>query len=227
MLAKNYYSMRDEFEELGDMELFSIIANRKNDWNSRRAFDVIYNKYVGEVKRISMHLLSKAGVSDIDGVSNTIVQETFVRVFNSASKYKEGEVAKFWIFQIAKNVFLDEINRCDRRLLLIEAYNDTDLGEEELEGIDVHQDPESFHPDKETFDLAWNKLKELEQDVLRAYLSLYNVDDENKRLPDYYKKMLCEIHNVKDPNYLSKVRIRALNKLYRNCDELITINKEK
>ena len=61
------------------------------------AFEELYNKSSGAVFGLAMSIL--ANQSDAEDV----VQETYISVYNNASKYKDKGKAMAWIFTIARN----------------------------------------------------------------------------------------------------------------------------
>lgn len=61
------------------------------------AFEELYNQTSGAVFGLSMSLLANA--SDAEDV----VQETYISIYNNASKYKGKGKAMAWIFTIARN----------------------------------------------------------------------------------------------------------------------------
>lgn len=51
-----------------------------------------------------------------DAAAQDIMQDTFVRVFNSAAGFSSKGFGKAWIMQIARNLSLNFLSRCDRFL---------------------------------------------------------------------------------------------------------------
>jgi RNA polymerase sigma-70 factor (ECF subfamily) len=73
------------------------------------AFEELYNKSSGAVFGLAMSIL--ANQSDADDV----VQETFISIYNNASKYKGKGKAMAWIFTIARNHALMKIRDRQKR----------------------------------------------------------------------------------------------------------------
>ncbi len=85
----------------------------------KKAFEILYNKTSGAVFGLAMSMLKNK--SDAEDV----VQETYISIYQNASKYKSKNKAMAWIFTITRNFALMKIRDLKKRehVNLDDLYN--------------------------------------------------------------------------------------------------------
>ena len=90
--------------EANDEELLARVAD-----GDLSCFERLYNKYKGRLMTYLYYtLFDRAKAEDI-------LQETFIRVFRHAGRFKKGRSFPIWLYSIAKNLCRDEWRRSKRR----------------------------------------------------------------------------------------------------------------
>lgn len=87
-------------DRLSDTELMLLV--QKGDF---QAFDELYNRYSGPVRRFLSSLCWDHGVLD------DYVQEVFLRLYRSKERYTSSGRFSTYIFQIAKNYYLTQCRK--------------------------------------------------------------------------------------------------------------------
>lgn len=131
--------------------------------NDSVAFEKLYNLSSGAVFGLAMTIVGNQADAD------DVVQETFISIYNNASKYKDKGKAMAWIFTIARNHALMKIREKKKHahVDLEEVYN---IGEENTIEQDIY---------KENLTLVLlNTLKEDERQivVMHAMSNIRHVD---------------------------------------------------
>ncbi|MDT8369562.1 MAG: sigma-70 family RNA polymerase sigma factor [Longimicrobiales bacterium] len=86
-----------------------------NEDEKRAAFETEALVHMDAVYRFALRL---AGDPD---QANDLVQDTFMRAWNSWDQYEEGTRAKSWLFTICRNVFLRMVERSKRHQTTVET----------------------------------------------------------------------------------------------------------
>ena len=101
--------------ELSDADLIKRIADR-----CETSMEVLYRRYETNLSLfVSGRLKDKTSVSDV-------VQETFLVVWKSASKFRFKSSVKTWMFRIAMNKIYDVIKKSSRLTLLEQNFDQQD-----------------------------------------------------------------------------------------------------
>ena len=117
-LAKDVAS---SVREETDFDLLTTIGCADIDQSqAERAFETLYNRYVGLLKGMAL----SAGWDRYGVDSDILIQETFLRAwakagnFDPRKRYKdtpEESAVKLWLLAIFRNAFLDELRKLGRR----------------------------------------------------------------------------------------------------------------
>jgi RNA polymerase sigma-70 factor (ECF subfamily) len=119
-----------------------IVAYLKGD---EYAFQVLVNRYQDRLVNYLFNL-----IRDYDQAVD-LSQETFIRVFRHAHRYKGNYQFSTWIYRIATNLALDEMRRRKRRgfFLTQRLFGVTEQGEKEIQVSDARPSPEANLGSKE------------------------------------------------------------------------------
>ncbi|MDD5557796.1 MAG: RNA polymerase sigma factor [bacterium] len=90
--------------ETGDEELMGAVA--AGDCGALRA---LYDRYRARIMSYAFYALGDRGRAE------DILQETFIRVFRHAGRFRPGERFSTWAYAIAANLCRDEMRRLRRR----------------------------------------------------------------------------------------------------------------
>jgi DNA-directed RNA polymerase specialized sigma24 family protein len=117
-LAKDVAS---SVQEETDFDLLTTIGCADIDQGqAERAFETVYNRYVGLLKGMAL----SAGWDRYGVDSDILIQETFLKAwakagnFDPRKRYKdtpEESAVKLWLLAIFRNAFLDELRKLGRR----------------------------------------------------------------------------------------------------------------
>ena len=108
-------SEKPRHPELSDADLIKRIADR-----CQTSMEVFYRRYETNLSLfVSGRLKDKTSVSDV-------VQETFLVVWKSASKFRFKSSVKTWMFRIAMNKIHDVIKNTSQLTLLEQDYDQQD-----------------------------------------------------------------------------------------------------
>ncbi len=77
-----------------------------------KAFDILFEKYY----RLIYYIVAKY-IKDIR-IIEELVNDVFLRVYNSISKYDDSKPFKVWISVIAKNIAINEYNRIKKENII-------------------------------------------------------------------------------------------------------------
>jgi RNA polymerase sigma-70 factor (ECF subfamily) len=163
----------------------------------KKAFEQLYNQTSGAVFGLAMSIL--ANQSDADDV----VQETYISVYNNASKYKGKGKAMAWIFTIARNHALMKIRDRQKRshINLDDVY---DVGVENNLEDDLHKE--------QLVDILLKTLKEDERQIVIMHAMSNMKHKEIAEIMDMplstvlskYKRSLQKLRNVMEVNEYEK-----------------------
>ncbi len=104
----------------------------------REAFEHLYKRHSGLVFRIAWHHLGDAEEA------RDVLQDVFVRLIRSASRYRPQGKFKSWLRTMTVNVCLNERSRAWRRLRHIPREECLDSEEPEWSANHAHDGPDSF-----------------------------------------------------------------------------------
>ncbi len=119
-----------------------IVAYLKGD---DYAFKVLVDRYQDRLVNYIYNL-----IRDYDQAVD-ISQETFIRVFRHAHRYKGNYQFSTWIYRIATNLALDEMRRRKRKgfFLTQRLFGNSEQGETEIQVSDNRPSPEAHLGSKE------------------------------------------------------------------------------
>ncbi|NNK80084.1 MAG: RNA polymerase sigma factor [Flavobacteriales bacterium] len=128
------------------------------DRNSQRwLYEKHYGKMLGVCLRYS---------SDIDQAKD-ILQDGFIKVFNSLDKFNREGSLEGWIRRIMVNTAIDHIRRDKRSLTLSHSEELLDSG------LDITEDPEEN--ENETLQLNMSQVVEAMQELSPGYKAVFNL----------------------------------------------------
>ena len=81
-------------------------------WDNQE-FAAVFNELYPGVCRFLGCMLGSAGAQDV-------AQETFVRLFRKGSGTMPAEEVRFWIYRVARNLALNELNKTGTRYRLVD-----------------------------------------------------------------------------------------------------------
>lgn len=82
-------------------------------WNNQE-FSAIFNELYPGIRRFLECMISRSGSAQ------DVAQETFVRLFRKGSEAIPAEEVRFWVYRVARNLALNELNKSGTRARLIE-----------------------------------------------------------------------------------------------------------
>lgn len=130
-----------------------------------------YNKIVVKYQEPIMHHILKM-VRDRDQVDD-LVQETFIKAFNSLASYSAQFAFSTWLYKIATNHTIDFLRRKKLRTISIDKPVQTNDGEVELEIPD-----DTYRPDQHLIDDQRNQI----------------INDAIALLPEKYHRVIIMRH---------------------------------
>jgi RNA polymerase sigma-70 factor (ECF subfamily) len=116
--------------ELRDEELIQLVQQ-----GQRRAFDEVVGRYKGRLYSFIMRMVKEPGLAE------ELTQETLIRVYLHADKYRE--IARFstWVFTIATNLVRNRMRQQSRLPRLLSLNPTPDEDEVLLDPPDPRTDP--------------------------------------------------------------------------------------
>jgi len=121
---------RKGLKDIRDEDLIVLVQN-----GNRRAFDEIVRRYKGRLYSFTLRMVKDPSLAE------EMTQETLIRVYMHADKYRE--IAKFstWVFTIATNLVRNRMRQKSRapRFLSLNPVPDDD--EHPVDPPDPHADP--------------------------------------------------------------------------------------
>ena len=146
-----------DFGALTDEELMSLVQEGRN-----QAFDVLVGRYQNRLYTYLYRLLGN------DSEAEEFAQETFVKAYVHAEKYRT--VARFstWLYTIATNLVRNRVRNMKRRPAMVSMWCEDAAGEDNGKWVDLRDD--SQRPD---VDLERKNLHELIQDAIEKIPGKY------------------------------------------------------
>ncbi len=148
-------SKRIEFRELSDEELMLLVQEGRS-----QAYDVLVGRYKNRLFTYLFRLLNDRDEAE------EFAQETFVKAYIHAEKYRT--VARFstWLYTIATNLVRNRMRNLKRRPLTVSLWSEN--GDDEGKWVDLRDD--SSRPDD---DLERVDLRGIVQDAIERIPSKY------------------------------------------------------
>jgi len=209
-------------DDISDFELIRCMADQQNDFvGARTAWGLFYRRHraflLGICRSDYGYLLDEDGVSDL-------VQDVFMKVFDSASTFDHAEACgddiqqrkcRRWMARIAENLVRDR-HRSQAGVRLVDDEENETL----IAGKD--DDPsDSGVPESERLKLLKSGLallSETEQTVLRATMFCWQADHQHQRMPHTAMEQLSK-QVGKSPENIRQIRSRALKKLEQHVND--------
>lgn len=148
---------RIDFAELTDEELMLLVQEGRN-----QAFDVLVGRYKNRLYAYLYRLLND------ESEAEELAQESFVKAYIHAEKYRT--IARFstWLYTIATNLVRNRIRNVRRRPAMVSLWSEDAGGEDEGKWMDLRDD--SQRPDR---DMEQKNLNELVQDAIERIPGKY------------------------------------------------------
>ncbi len=146
-----------DFGELSDEDLMLLVQGGRN-----QAFDVLVGRYKNKLLTYLYRLLGN------ESEAEEFAQETFVKAYVHAEKYRS--VARFstWLYTIATNLVRNRMRNLKRRPAMVSLWAEGASGEDNGKWMDLRDD--SQRPD---FNLEQKKLKEAIQQAIEKIPGKY------------------------------------------------------
>ena len=131
---KNIFQKSRDYLSDPDVQLMLEVKE-----GNKNAFEQLMRKYYPRILNFIYRFTgNKANAEDL-------TQEVFMRVYNSAARYKARSKFQTWLYTIAKNVGLNELRRSKNPTLSLDEMFDS--GEKEIKR--EIKDPHGSSPDEE------------------------------------------------------------------------------
>lgn len=202
-----------------DEHLFTIMANREIDEvKASQAFHELIERYGNLIWHICLRFCSLENTPQ--EVAKDIYRWTMYKAFIHANKFQNKKNTKAWLCTIAQHIYVDYLReKSDTGIIqLVEEYHENGHETIETEWLSRCTPEQAIK-----FNTAWKELDEHKREVLRTYLRYFNKNDfgKNTHLPKHEAEALCKAFpkKLKNKYYLSKVRDRAYEELYKKCHE--------
>jgi RNA polymerase sigma-70 factor (ECF subfamily) len=117
------------YDELSDGKLMKLVAEGDQD-----AFDQVYLRYKAKVRKFI------GGFVVDDATAEDLLQETFLRVYQNAQRYRPTHKLASWVYRIATNLCLNELRR--RRAHPVVSLNQqiqVAMTDSESETVELHE----------------------------------------------------------------------------------------
>ena len=135
---KNIFQKSRDYLSDPDVQLMLEVKE-----GNKNAFEQLMQKYYPRILNFIYRFTGdKANAEDL-------TQEVFMRVYNSAARYKARSKFQTWLYTIAKNVGLNELRRSKNPTLSLDEM--FDAGKKEIKR--EIKDPHGFSPDEEIIQL--------------------------------------------------------------------------
>ena len=169
-----------------DYELLQKVA--KGD---SKAFESLYNKHKGALYGFCVYLTGETMRAQ------DIYQDTWIKISENANTYQARHSFKSWSFQIARNLFLNQIKR--------DKWEDK-VGEEELNLVADSVETERDYFDKEKSQILSEIINNLPENQ-RVAIVLFLVEDlEHSQIAD---QMKLTVNHVKVLIHRAKQSLEA------------------
>jgi RNA polymerase sigma-70 factor (ECF subfamily) len=146
-----------EFAGLSDEELMLLVQEGRN-----QAFDVLVERYKNRLYLYLCRLLGN------EGEAEEYAQETFVKAYIHAEKYRT--VARFstWLYTIATNLVRNRMRNAKRRPVMVSMWSEGSAGEDEGKWLELKDD--SQRPD---YDMERKSLNEMIESAIEKIPGKY------------------------------------------------------
>ena len=144
-------------------------------------------------------------------IAEDLTQEVFIKVYHAASSYRPQAKFQTWLYQIAKNISLNELRRHKNKDVSLDETFETEDGELKREIADTRTlNPSEEMTQQETIEEIQAAIKSLPENqrmavILRRY--------ENLSYEDIAKAMNCSVEAVK--SLLNRAKESLKEKLSR------------
>lgn len=171
---------RIDYQGLSDEELMLLVQEGRS-----QAYDVLVNRYKNRLATYLFRLLNNRDEAE------EFAQETFVKAYIHAEKYRT--VARFstWLYTIATNLVRNRMRNVKRRPVMVSLWSEEAGSEDDGKWMDLRDD--SQRPD---VDLERRNLNEIVQDTI-------------ERMPDKYRPAFV----LREVNEMSYEEIAAVTGL--------------
>lgn len=192
-----------------DPDVLLMLAFQQGDYAS---FESLMRKYY---KRIFHFLCRMLGDRD---AAEDVSQEVFLRVYQSAPKYRSNAKFQTWLYTIAKNLALNELRRQKRPMVSLDAEVSSDGGQMMRRQIadEKGQDPSERIRHLELVEAVKNAIEKLPENQRMAVI-LYRY--EQMSYEEIAKSLEISLSAVK--SLLS----RARESLRKQLSSFINLNK--
>jgi RNA polymerase sigma-70 factor (ECF subfamily) len=148
---------RADLEGMSDEELMNVVQGGGN-----QAFDVLVGRYKDRLCTYLYRLLGN------ESEAEELAQETFVKAYVHAEKYRT--VARFstWLYTIATNLVRNQIRNVKRRPQMVSMWSEDAGCEDRGKWVELRDD--SHRPD---VDMERKKINELVQEAIEKIPSKY------------------------------------------------------
>lgn len=146
-----------DFGELTDEELMLLVQEGRN-----QAYDTLVGRYKNRLYSYLYRLLGDQGEAE------EFAQETFVKAYIHAEKYRT--IARFstWLYTIATNLVRNRVRNAKRRPAMVSLWSENSGGEEDGKWMDLRDD--SQRPD---YNMEQSNLNELIQEAIEKIPGKY------------------------------------------------------
>lgn len=171
---------RIDYQGLSDEELMLLVQEGRS-----QAYDILVNRYKNRLATYLFRLLNNRDEAE------EFAQETFVKAYIHAEKYRT--VARFstWLYTIATNLVRNRMRNVKRRPAMVSLWSDEAGSEDDGKWMDLRDD--SHRPD---VDLERRNLNEIVQETI-------------ERMPDKYRPAFV----LREVNEMSYEEIAAVTGL--------------
>ncbi len=166
------------------------------------AFETLMKRYYKRILNFIFRFLGDEQTAD------DLTQEVFIRVYRSGSSYQPRAKVQTWLFEIAKNLSLNESRRRKRKIISLEEPFEVDDNEVKRQIAD-HNIPSPdqdilFQENQAAIEVAINSLPENQRAVvlLRRY--------EDFSYEEIAKTMNCSVSAVKSLLSRARERLKVL-----------------
>ena len=154
------------YDRCSDEQLISLVQR-----GDERAFNEIANRYRDKLLNFINGYINEPSISE------NLVQDTLLKVYINAKKYKEIALFSTWIYTIAKNCALTEYRKIKRR----KTFSFSQLSSQELDfSIDRVQSEDNLDisADRETFNAIRKAISSLPQEF-REIIILKDIQEHS------------------------------------------------
>ena len=154
------------YDRCSDEQLISLVQR-----GDERAFNEIANRYRDKLLNFINGYINEPSISE------NLVQDTLLKVYINAKKYKEIALFSTWIYTIAKNCALTEYRKIKRR----KTFSFSQLSSQELDfSIDRVQSEDNLDisADRETYNAIRKAISSLPQEF-REIIILKDIQEHS------------------------------------------------